>query len=99
MSTHPTHPPVSAHPLVQAYLADLDRALAGTDPRERADVLDGVREHLGEALGENTAAGTVRVRQVLAGLGPVEVIAAQATTPAPVKPSRGDPTSLVALRR
>ncbi|GGL15694.1 hypothetical protein ACFQGK_03100 [Cellulomonas gelida] len=42
---------MSEHPLVQAYLADLDRALVGSDPREHQDTLDAVREHLEEALG------------------------------------------------
>lgn len=97
------HPAVDTHPLVKAYLEDLERALAGADPRERADVLDGVREHLGEALGEGAPVETGDVRRVLADLGPVEAIAAQATradqqpptaaAPAPAS----DTTSLVAL--
>ncbi|PWJ54439.1 Uncharacterized membrane protein [Quadrisphaera granulorum] len=99
MSTRPT---VGPHPLVQAYLADLERALVGADPRERADVLDGVREHLQESLGDDGAAEAVRVQRVLADLGPVERIAAQATSAVPPataspEPARGDVTSLVAL--
>lgn len=98
-------PAVDTHPLVHAYLADLERALAGADPRERADVLDGVREHLGEALGDGGPHETADVRRVLADLGPVEAIAAQATRAelqppvvgAPAVAPTGDTTSLVAL--
>ncbi|MBF5082637.1 hypothetical protein [Quadrisphaera sp. INWT6] len=103
-------PAVVIHPLVHAYLSDLGRALAGADPRERADVLDGVREHLDEALGDGAPVETADVRRVLADLGPVEAIAAQATraelpapptsssvaSPAAVAPA-SDTTSLVAL--
>ncbi len=93
------------HPLVQAYLADLDRALTGSDPREHQDTLDAVREHLLEALGESPS--SQEVRAVLAGLGSVDAIAAGTTSagaaptvtvvqPGPA-PTRPDPGSVVAL--
>jgi hypothetical protein len=66
--------------LIEAYLADLDRALAGADPRERAETLAAVRDHATEALslrdGESDNAAIMRV---LAELGPVDAIAAAAT--------------------
>ncbi|WP_066460307.1 HAAS signaling domain-containing protein [Sanguibacter suarezii] len=69
------------HPLVVAYLADLDRALAGTDPQERTDTLASIREHIDEAL-DGAEQDTATTMAVLASLGPVERIAATAT-PAP----------------
>jgi len=69
---------MSDHPLVAAYLADLDRALIGSDPREREDTLEAIRDHLREALGE--APTSDDVRGVLADLGSVDAIAA-GTTP------------------
>ncbi len=96
---------MSEHPLVQAYLADLDRALVGSDPREHQDTLDAVREHLEEALGEEPTSDDVR--RVLAGLGSVDAIAAGTTPvvappavtvlPAAPAPGRADPGALVAL--
>ena len=78
MTAYPTLPP-----LVEAYLADLDRALAGADPRERAETLAAVRDHATDALavkdGESQAQAVMRV---LTQLGPVDSIAASAT-PAP----------------
>ncbi|WP_309134692.1 hypothetical protein [Cellulomonas sp.] len=79
------------HPLAQAYLDDLERALSGADPRERADTLASVREHLTEALPGN--ASSEDVRRVLAELGPVDAIASIATGAAPAtspsRPTRG----------
>ena len=63
-------------PIVDAYLRDLDRALAGRD--DQAEVLESVREHIDEAL-DIPAGGeseSERVRRVLDDLGPVERIAA-----------------------
>lgn len=77
MTTTPELPP-----LVEAYLADLDRALAGTDPRERADTVAAVREHAVESLARH-GRDDDGARRVLGELGPVEHIAAEAT-PAPV---------------
>ena len=89
-------PAVVTHPLVHAYLSDLERALAGADPRERTDVLDGVREHLGEALGDGAPVETADVRRVIADLGPVEAIAAQATRAELLAPPTSPPVRAVA---
>ena len=79
MTTNPDFPP-----LVEAYLADLDRALASADPRERAETLAAVREHAAESLARH-GTDDAAVRLVLDELGPVEVIAAEVTpAPAPV---------------
>ncbi|UJP41099.1 HAAS signaling domain-containing protein [Cellulomonas palmilytica] len=69
--------PAPEHPLVAAYLADLERALVAADPREREDTLDAVREHLLEALGAKPS--TADVTEVLTDLGSVDVIAASVT--------------------
>jgi hypothetical protein len=69
-------------PLVEAYLADLDRALAGADPRERAETVAAVREHAAELLARY-GSDDEAARRVLDELGPVEHIAAE-VTPAPV---------------
>ncbi|MEV7962006.1 HAAS signaling domain-containing protein [Oerskovia paurometabola] len=78
MSTERT---TMTHPLIDAYLTDLERALADADPRERAETLTTVREHITESLGD--APDGARVAQTLAGLGPVELIAAEATPATP----------------
>jgi hypothetical protein len=79
MTATPDYPP-----LVEAYLADLDRALAGADPRERVETVAAVREHAAELLaryGDDDESA----RRVLDDLGPVETIAAEVTpAPAPV---------------
>ncbi|MFD2793474.1 hypothetical protein ACFS27_07915 [Promicromonospora vindobonensis] len=67
--------------LVEAYLADLDRALAAADPRERAETVAAVREHAAESLARH-GTDDESARRVLDELGPVEAIAAEAT-PAP----------------
>jgi hypothetical protein len=69
MSATPDFPP-----LVEAYLADLDRALAGADPRERAETVAAVREHAAELLARY---GTTTSRR-----------AACSTSWAPWRPSR-----------
>lgn len=69
-------------PSVEAYLADLDRALAGADPRERAETVAAVREHAAELLARY-GTDDESARRVLDELGPVEAIAAE-VTPAPV---------------
>ncbi|WP_066582778.1 HAAS signaling domain-containing protein [Cellulomonas timonensis] len=68
-------------PLVEAYLEDLDRALAGIDPAERADVVASIREHVDESLGE--APTSEDVQDVLRRLGPVERIAREADVAGP----------------
>ncbi len=69
------------HPLVDYYLRDLDLALAGKDPGERADTLAAIREHLEQAVTDSSS-GT-DVERVLAELGTVESIAADVTPAAP----------------
>ena len=68
----------SVHPLVAAYLADLERALAGADPQEREDTLTAIREHIDDAL-DGAPQDTATATAVLSDLGPVERIAATAT--------------------
>ena len=73
-----TTSPPDTHPLVVAYLADLERVLAGSDPQERADTLAAIREHIADAL-DGAPQDTATTMAVLADLGPVERIAATAT--------------------
>jgi hypothetical protein len=84
-----------SHPLVAAYLSDLERALASADQQERIDTIAAVREHLTDALGGDGADGdaeptTDEVRAVLEELGSVEQIAASAT-PASAPPALPTP--------
>ncbi|QAY69253.1 HAAS signaling domain-containing protein [Xylanimonas protaetiae] len=82
-------------PLVEAYLADLDRALTAADPRERAETLAAVREHVTESLALHGTDDDA-VARVLADLGPVDAIAATATPlPGAPSPARGDGWLLV----
>ncbi|MFI6426720.1 HAAS signaling domain-containing protein [Promicromonospora sp. NPDC050880] len=72
---------------VEAYLADLDRALASADPRERAETVAAVREHAVESLARH-GSGDESARRVLDELGPVEAIAAEVTpAPTPAAPA------------
>ncbi|MEU2201274.1 hypothetical protein [Isoptericola sp. NPDC019482] len=77
MTTAPAFPP-----LVEAYLADLERALAGSEPRERAETLAAVREHATESLALH-GSDDAGARRVLDELGPVDSIAAASTPMAP----------------
>jgi len=84
--------------LVEAYLGDLDRALLGSDPREHAEIMEAVREHLAELL--PSGAELVDVQRVLAELGPVEAIASNASpgmVPAAAPQKRTDIVPIVAL--
>lgn len=81
--------PQRSHPLVVAYLADLERALSGADPQERVDTVAAVTEHLTDAFGADTRPDDDRVRAVLAELGPVERIAAVATPASSPQPPPG----------
>ncbi|MFD7311001.1 HAAS signaling domain-containing protein [Promicromonospora sp. NPDC059942] len=82
MTTTPDLPPI-----VDAYLADLDRALASADPRERAETVAAVREHAVESLARH-GWDDASARRVLDELGPVDVIAAEVTpAPAPAAPA------------
>lgn len=76
--------PHTTHPLVDAYLRDLELLLHGVEPGERAEVLAGVREHLDSSLAPD--ADDAAVRAVLDELGPPQAIAdeAYAGRPAPV---------------
>lgn len=88
----------TTHPLVSAYLEELDRLLAGIDPGDRAEVLTGVREHLDSALDGRGQVGDDDVREALAELGPPQAVAEEAyagrPTPAPTAPPR-----VAAMRR
>ena len=83
--------PSGAHPLVAAYLSDLELALGDTDPQEREDTLAAIREHIEEAL-DGSPHDAATAAAVLSGLGPVERIAATAT-PAVVPATPADAAS------
>jgi uncharacterized membrane protein len=78
----------TTHPLVSAYLEELDRLLAGIDPGDRAEVLSGVREHLDSALDGRGQVGDDDVREVLAELGPPQAVADEAYAGRPVHAPR-----------
>ncbi len=64
-------------PLVIAYLADLDRALAGADPADRLEIVDAVREHIDAAVAELGASPTqAQIAAVLRRLGTADDVAA-----------------------
>lgn len=71
---------MTGHPMVEAYLAELETALADADLRERAETLAAVREHIDQALADPDA--DTSVPTVLERLGPVDVLAT-AASPAP----------------
>lgn len=71
MTTQPTH-----HPLVAAYLRDLELLLHGLAPTERGEVLLGVRDHFEEALDADPS--EEQVRAAIAELGPAVDIADEA---------------------
>lgn len=79
------------HPLVGAYLRDLEMLLHGIEPGERAEVLAGVDEHLEVSLGPE--ASDDDVRRALAELGSPQSVAdeAYAGRPAPAAPSPAVP--------
>lgn len=89
MSAHTRGSKMTQDPLVRAYLADLDRALADVDPAERAEVLASVREHLEQSLGDGDH-DPAAAAAVLERLGPVERIAAEARSGAG-RPDMGGP--------
>lgn len=71
--------------LLEAYFADLDRALIGAEPRERAETVQAMREHASEVLNRDGVSEKTAER-VIAEFGPVEQIAAAASSapePAP----------------
>ncbi|MCQ1951480.1 hypothetical protein NNX28_16280 [Arthrobacter sp. zg-Y859] len=67
--------------LLEAYFADLDRALIGADPRERAETVQAMREDAAEMLAQEGASEKTAER-IVVEFGPVEQVAA-AATPAP----------------
>ncbi len=68
---------MTTSPLVAAYLADLDRALADADPSDRLEIVDAVREHIDAALAELGASATqAQVAGVLRRLGTADDVAA-----------------------
>jgi len=84
-----------SHPLVVAYLSELERALASADSQERLDTVTAVTEHLTDALGGEAAPTTEQVRAVLDELGSVERIA-DAATPALASTASVPPASALA---
>jgi len=87
--------PVS-HPLVGAYLRDLDRLLHGVEPGERAEVLAGVHEHLDATL--PAGASDSDVRRTLTELGSPQSVAdeAYASHPPMTFPERRRPSPWLA---
>ncbi|MEO7058997.1 MAG: hypothetical protein ABI083_04715 [Lapillicoccus sp.] len=88
------HPP-TIHPLVASYLEELTRLLVDLDPVERAEVVQGVGEHLDSALAA-TAHTETDVRAALAEVGPAPAVAEEAYAgrpPAPRPPARVPATS------
>jgi uncharacterized membrane protein len=83
--------PPTVHPLVASYLDELGRLLVGIDPAERAEVLEGVREHLDSTL-EGTAHTEADVRAALAELGPAQDVADEAYAS---RPGAGPPAASV----
>lgn len=63
--------------MVREYLVDLEVALAGADPIERAETLRSIREQLEESLAAD--ASPEQVDQAIAALGPASAIAAEST--------------------
>ena len=61
--------------MVREYLVDLEVALAGADPIERAETLASIREHLELALGADATED--QVEQVFESLGSTNAIAAE----------------------
>lgn len=69
--------PTTTHPLVASYLAELSHLLTGIDPAERAEVIEGVREHINSSL-EGTAGTEHDQRAALAEVGPAQAVADEA---------------------
>ena len=72
------------HPLVRDYLRRLEQATFGMPPDERADIHEGIRAHLLEALSESSS--DADVRNALETLGdPYDIVG---SAPAPASASR-----------
>lgn len=67
--------PGTEHPLVRRYLAALERLLSDFDPVERAEITEGVRDHLCDEMSDGDDGS---VDAALRRLGPVEAIAEEA---------------------
>lgn len=76
------------HPLVARYLGELERLLAGVHPSERAEVVEGVREHLELSL-VGTSGSDAAVRSALDELGPAAEVAEAAYDGRPAGPPPG----------
>jgi hypothetical protein len=87
-----------SHPLVSAYLRDLELLLHGVEPGERNEVLAGVHEHLDASLAPG--ASDDDVRRSLAELGSPQSVAdetyAGRPAPAPLAPPRLRPSPWLA---
>jgi hypothetical protein len=70
------------HPLVARYLQDLDVLMRGIEPVERAEVVEGVREHI-EASLDSTARTDADVRAALDEVGPATAVAEEASAGRP----------------
>ncbi|HEX8497898.1 MAG TPA: hypothetical protein VF661_11950 [Actinomycetales bacterium] len=73
----------ASSPLVDAYLSELADALSEANPRDRADIIAGIEEHLEHSLSKDR--DPAHVRQVLDALGPADRIAAEAGIEAPAR--------------
>lgn len=83
------------NPVVAAWLSDLERALDGKDPHERAETLVTIREHLDQALTDATTPQDVD--EILRRLGSVESIAADVAPNEPPATATPSPWSALAL--
>lgn len=79
------------HPLVTDYLDRLSTLLDDLDPGDRAEILDGVREHLDAALASHAAAGDDGVRAVLDELGTPDDVAREAHADLPARTEGATP--------
>ncbi|MEO7270026.1 MAG: hypothetical protein ABIW49_12550 [Knoellia sp.] len=82
-----------SHPLVSAYLRDLELLLHGVEPGERAEVLAGVHEHLDTSLAPS--ASDEDVRRSLAELGSPQSVAEEAYAGRPSFAVSRPPTTAV----
>lgn len=80
-----------SHPLVSAYLRDLELLLRGVEPGERAEVLAGVHEHLDASMAPG--ASDDQVRRSLAELVSPQSVADEAYAGRPAPASAAPPQS------
>lgn len=86
---------IRSHPLVERYLNDLERALEDLPAGRRHDIVEDIRQHLQEAVGDASDEGTVR--EVLDRLGDPEAIAAEAREGLGAEQRRGGALEGVAI--